>query len=158
MIKIVPGNINSGKTRRMIELYRELGGAGFVSVKHIEDGILHGYDLLKLGTDLKIPFARYRELTSDGWKEAFAYGPFSFSRDGLEAGIGILRQAMKNGISPLFIDEIGPLELEGLGFHDIFEEIVRSGTDAIIACRELLIDEVIRHFGIEEWEVLREVR
>ncbi len=156
MVLIVTGRIDTGKTGRLLSLHRKSGGTGFLSVKTVRNGVLHGYDLVQIDDMSKrVPFARYRDLVADDWNEAFHYGPFSFSRSGLEFGISIVEHAIDNGISPIFIDEIGPVELEGMGFSSIFRRVLNAGMDVVVACRENLVDDVIEHFKIRDWRLDR---
>ncbi len=135
-------------------LFRELGGAGFVSEKVSINNILQGYDLVELGTCRRVPFIRFREIVPEEWDEAFSYGPFSFSQEGLDFGTNIIEKALREGISPIYIDEIGPVELMGLGFAVPFEKALEAGVDLVIVCRESMLDAVIQHFAIREWRLL----
>lgn len=154
MVWIIPGGINSGKSRLIKELFRRHGGAGFVSEKVFDNEILQGYDLVELGSWKRTPFIRFRELVPAGWKEAFTYGPFSFSVQGLTRGVTIINKAVEKRISPIYIDEIGPVEIEGKGFAQAFVHALHSGLSVVAVCRETLIDGVIARFSITEWRIL----
>ena len=154
MVWIIPGGINSGKSRLIKELFRRHGGAGFVSEKVFDNKILQGYDLVELGSRERVPFIRFRELVPAGWKEAFTYGPFSFSVQGLTRGVNIINKAVEKRISPIYIDEIGPVELMGLGFAVPFEKALRSGLDIVFVCRESLLESVLQNFNIRNWNLI----
>ena len=89
--------------------------------------------------------------------ERLYIGRFAFSKKGFEKAIQIIHDAIdKKGW--LVIDEIGPLELKGEGFHDVLKEtlmrrkparMTRSdGENMILVVREGLAEEIKRYFGI----------
>jgi nucleoside-triphosphatase THEP1 len=50
----------------------------------------------------------------------------------------------------LVVDEIGPLELKGQGFHDVLRELLQKRKENIIlVVREGLVQQVTEHFKIE---------
>lgn len=60
-----------------------------------------------------------------------AVGRFLFSKTNFEKATGIIRDAM-NREGWLIIDEIGPLELRGEGFHDILKDILAGRTGKLL--------------------------
>lgn len=82
-------------------------------------------------------------------EETLLVGRFIFSKTGFEKAVSIIRDAIdKNGW--LIIDEIGPLELRGEGFHDIVRKVLRERKEKIIlVVREGLVQQVKDHFMIK---------
>ena len=62
---------------------------------------------------------------------------------GSVVGQEILAQSCRNHVSPLFIDEIGPLELGGQGFRDIFVSLIREEVELYVVVRKSCLDRVI---------------
>ena len=78
-------------------------------------------------------------------KDVFIIGKYRFSKKGFEKAINIIREGVKNESGWLIIDEIGPLELRGEGFHDVLIEIISTKTDElklVLVVREELVQEV----------------
>jgi nucleoside-triphosphatase THEP1 len=68
---------------------------------------------------------RFPMEAKEGEREILTVGRFAFSKNNFERAIQIIRDDIsKNGW--LIIDEIGPLELAGQGFHDVLLETLRS--------------------------------
>lgn len=87
------------------------------------------------------------EATADE-NEILNIGRFNFSKQGFEKAVTTIREAIKEK-GWLVIDEIGPLELQGKGFHDVLQEVVASGKERIIlVVREGLAQQVAEHFKI----------
>lgn len=84
----------------------------------------------------------------EGETEVFAVGKFVFSKTNFEKAIQIIRNAIhKDGW--LVIDEIGPLELRGEGFHDVLKEVLSQRPERILLMvREGLAERVKEHFNI----------
>ncbi len=85
-----------------------------------------------------------------------AVGRFLFSKNSFDRAIDILR----NGIGKtkwLLLDEIGPLEIKGEGFHDVIKEMINANNKEqkiMLVVRRSLVDKVIEHFGINRSELL----
>jgi nucleoside-triphosphatase THEP1 len=88
----------------------------------------------------------------EGETDTVAIGKYMFSRQGFEKATEVIRQAMqKDGW--LVIDEIGPLELRGEGFHGIVKEVLqqrRKKLILVIRDKEEMVEKVKAYFGITE--------
>ncbi len=156
MVTLITGKINGGKTSRILELYLDSeNGDGFASPKVFNGGELAGYDLQRLSTGETVPFIRREGLTPAGWTEAFTFGDFSFSEAGLQFASGIIKSAIEDGNSSLFIDEIGPVELQGKGFAPLLEKALGSGRDVYICVRESCVEDVAERFHIGEFALIK---
>lgn len=167
-ITIVTGNIDSGKTTFILTLYNELKrGSGFVSKKRfVGEGKnldFTGYDLMNLNTGESVPLAYKAGFIPPVWDEVCRRGPYSFSRKGFKFGEEIIErfcdeigEGCKIEIEkePVFIDEIGPLELNGLGFSQALRKILRSRKTLYIVVRSQILDDVIREFDIVSPQIL----
>lgn len=151
MVTIITGKINGGKTSRMQTIHSNLKrGDGFITPKAFENGQMAGYDIRQLSTGETCPFIRKTGALPAGWDEAFTYGAFSFSQKALEMAEGIIKTAIENGVNPLFMDEIGPVELAGKGFASLLEKGIRSGSDLYICARESCVEAVAERYHIQE--------
>lgn len=81
-------------------------------------------------------------------EEVLTIGRFIFSKTGFDRAAQIIREAMHKK-SWLIIDEIGPIELRGEGFHAIVKEAAEKRKEKIIlVVREGLAKQVRNHFNI----------
>lgn len=73
-------------------------------------------------------------------------GRFRFSRKNFNRAIEIIRDAIPKK-SWLIIDEIGPLELRGEGFHDVLKEVLSQREEKVLlVVREGLTEKVKEYF------------
>ena len=159
MLNIVTGKINSGKTTRMIELYKcHPSGDGFVSSKNMRGNMVHSYDILHLKTNEKRLFVIHQEFVKEMPKIACQIGPYLFLQETLDFIYDAYRNMIKQGVAPLFIDEIGMLELHDQAFHDIFKELLESNSDIYAVIREDLIDDIIQKYSIKNYKMISHKR
>lgn len=133
----------------MKAIFRASGGDGFISPKAFVDGVFVGYDLTRLSTDEAMPLARVVG-TPDAVKiEGFAFGRFAFSNAAFDYAESVYEKIIAANIAPVFIDEIGPIELDGGGFDRIFRRMLSSGLDLYAVLRKSCIDGAAERYGIE---------
>ena len=154
-VKIITGSRDSGKTLKIQELYRSAGaGDGFVSLKCMQEKIVTGYDLMRLDTGEKWPLARRKDIVPVTWDEINVKGSFSFSEKGIAAADDIIDDLLRRSIEPVFMDEIGRLELQGGGFQGALKRLIGSGLSCVISVRKNCLYEVIRDFSISQYLVI----
>ncbi len=156
MVTFIVGPVNSGKTTRMAALYKEKGGDGVLCPKVLDGDIHQGYDLVHLRTGEATPFARFKSTLPADWDEAFTFGPYSFSAKAQGKAAHIIGKAIETGISPVFLDEIGPVELEERGFANLFRALIKSDTNTIVSVRDFLLDQIITFFDIKNNQIHKE--
>ncbi|MEA2077208.1 MAG: nucleoside-triphosphatase [Candidatus Marinimicrobia bacterium] len=139
MINIITGNINSGKTGYLKDLYeKDPKGDGILSLKHYEDECFVGYDILHLKSGEKQAFIRLKTKTPKNWNEKYKVGKYSFSYDGFDLAEKVLRNIE---LGPIYIDEIGPLEiLEKKGFYGRLKNFIDKDIDLFLTVRSTLLD------------------
>ena len=147
MITIISGNIDSGKTRYLKKHYeQESEGDGFLSVKHITEGMCTGYDLYHLKTGKSRAFIRLKDRLAEDWDEICEIGRFSFSGRGMLFAKEILKEC-KEG--PVYIDEIGPVELwQKKGLYNEVRELIEQDRDLFITLRPTLMEDFHNEFGL----------
>lgn len=143
------GAINSGKTsllRATVTLLREKGfqPGGFLSEGIFTEHKKTGYQLLAL------PTAEQHLLCStshqNDWQQI---GKFFFNPDALALGNSLLQPAQAGDFNPLFIDEAGPLELNGGGWAPALSTLSFHATKTcILTVREGLVEPICNKFGI----------
>jgi nucleoside-triphosphatase THEP1 len=113
MIFILTGEVGSGKTTLLRKVADELKLRGVKIDGFLSDRILDGeetvgYDLFDLKKRTRLPFLRKNGRA--GWQKV---GPYVILPAGLAEAGKIINRSGNDDL--LFIDEAGPLELEGKG-------------------------------------------
>lgn len=120
MINIITGAVNSRKTTKLIHIFNIIGiGDGFFNRKIYINNHYVGQELVGMQSGIKRLWSN-REMQSGEGHEIFCYKKYSFYKEGLEFAENIITSILESGIEPIFIDEIGPLELQEKGFHKLF--------------------------------------
>ncbi len=156
MVYIVSGEINEGKTQKLLAIYNELKqGDGFVSKKIFLNGKdFIGYEIVRLSTNEKMPLAYKSSYVPSDWDEVYRYGPFSFSKAGFDFAERIIEDITDHHIHPVFIDEIGPLELQGKGFSTLLKKVLKTQKDVYITVRNHCAQDVIKEFNIQNHKTI----
>lgn len=156
MVHIITGRQNHGKTNKILSIYEKLKkGDGFITRKLFRYHCFIGYEIVRLQTRESIPFAYKREYTPHDWDEIYKYGSFTFSKKALRFAEKIITESINKGVSPVFIDEIGPLELDGKGFSNILREVLDKGENVYLTVRHDCVDKVTQKFSLKKHEVIR---
>ncbi|MFP4077717.1 MAG: nucleoside-triphosphatase [Candidatus Izemoplasmataceae bacterium] len=146
MVVIVTGTINSGKTTRMKALHEEHGGDGFVMEKTMDKDTVKSYHALRLSTGEKRLLVLREGYQAEGFKEAVRIGPYRFSAEALKWVETTLKTLMKRRIEPLFLDEVGGLELRGEGFDSILKVMATYPGTIYLCVRENHIKGIVRRY------------
>lgn len=147
----VTGNRGVGKStvcEKAVRILRAEGRrCGGILTRKMRDslGRLQGIEVLDVSRDPAEarPLARTDDRNVDGPR----MGPYRF----LEAGLEFGRDAIRRGLSEaevLFGDELGYLELQGGGFHLLFDALVaETGPHMAVVIRSDLLDETLGRLG-----------
>lgn len=155
MLNIVTGKINSGKTTRLLNIYKTNGsGDGFISVKNMKGSMVHSYDIMRLSTKEATQFVVHEQFMDQELDVACQIGPYLFLQDTLNYIYDEYRKLIKQGISPLYIDEIGMLELHDQAFHQIFKELIESNLTVYAVIREDLIEDVLKKYNVNTFKII----
>ncbi len=156
MIHIICGEKNQGKTQRIESLYLEAEeGDGFITKKIFTDSVFCGYKLKRLSTGESFDQSLRTELFPSGVAPLYTCGAFSFFEDGFHFADKVIDDIIYKQISPVYIDEIGPLELEKKGHYSCFKKILNTETDVYCTVRNRCIYDVISFFNIENYSLIR---
>lgn len=155
MVNIITGEINSGKTSRLLNLYGEINrGDGFYCRKNYIANRYAGQMIVRLTTGESSCFSFKQNFIPTGWDECYTYEDYSFSRTGLIFANKIAMEIVKENIQPVFIDEIGPLELAGRGFHEILNQFLYLETNLYLVIRASCLKEVINKYQINTFQMV----
>ncbi|MGC9367288.1 MAG: nucleoside-triphosphatase [bacterium] len=155
MITVITGPINSGKTLKLLELYHQSkNGDGFTCEKLFQEGKFKGYYLRRLSTNQIENFISLKQ-HQPNIRSNLAIGKFIFNPEVLKSAECTYEILISKKIEPLYLDEIGPLELNHKGFHDIFKEILASNLDIFFTCRISLVDKIISKFNIKNYSLIK---
>jgi len=152
MITVITGPVDCGKTSEINKIFENSGGDGFISPKVYRDGVFVGYDLKHLATGETRALARIGKCS--GFEGNLEYGRFLFSRGSFDYANSILIDMAKNSIKPIFIDEIGPVELFGGGFHNGIISAIEANVDLYLVIGYRCFREAVDKFHIGEYRIL----
>lgn len=156
MIKIITGDINSGKSTKFLELYNQLDGQlGLYSKKIVEQSIgnVVGYNLVLLPSGEEFPFIRLKEEIGDASRNDFLYqGRFAFSKEVFNIATDYVLRNLTT--QPVWIDEIGRLEIRGLGFYSLLKSLILDKREMIITLRSNLLRQFADKYAITNYQLL----
>lgn len=155
MVKIVTGRINSFKTTRLLNYYLENNkGDGFIAKKIMNDSLVYGYNLQRLSTGEEIPFVIRDIYWNESSKIIYKLGPYCFYEEAFDYIDNIIDDFIKKGINPVYLDEIGVLELNGQGFDKALKRLILANMDLCLVVRSDLLDKVCERYGFKEVEII----
>lgn len=155
MIHLVVGKIGGGKSSLLQAIYTTLGyGDGVINQRVYHNGSWIGQNITRLSTGEKSLFSIRDGYASPDWDELWHLGTLSFSRSGMSFAESVIEEIIEEGVVPVFIDEIGPLELNELGFHQQFLQLLNLGRSLYVAVREECLDNVVRKYNLRNFSLI----
>jgi nucleoside-triphosphatase THEP1 len=152
MIEIVTGHRDSGKTSHLLNLYnKNQTGDGLLSIKHIHPATSQttGYHLLHLSTQTTRPLAQRSPAGP------LQLGDFSFAPNAFTYAETILNDMITHHIRPIYLDEIGLLELNGHGFAPILPRLITQAPHLILTIRHRYLSEALKTFNIPSPTIIK---
>ena len=154
MIYILTGDIRTGKTTALLN---------WINNRKDVDGLLCPDDENGKRYFLNIKTKEHfnLEVHQDYDMEIVEIGPFQFSKAAFDKANNFLMSStseMENRY--LIVDELGKLELKNKGLHLAAEQLIphymlNVKYDLILVVRESLLDEIIRHYSISKYSLLK---
>ena len=148
-VVIITGEIHQGKTsfaHKLVTnlLKQKIRIAGFLSLGINENGKRTGFNLFDIESSGQI------ELCSDKKDDSrLKFGQYYFNNAAISKGVEILNTDHLSDKQLIVIDEIGPLELNGLGWSSAIENISRSITiPQLWVVRKSLVKMIARKWQI----------
>lgn len=156
MVKIITGKINSGKTTMLLKQYRKNHtGDGFVAIKKIQDQEVYDYIILRLSDNKTYPWMIRQNHYHQEFSNAGTFGPFYINLDIVPLLERVVDELIKQQASPIYLDEVGVLEMNGGGYHNALKKVLSSKLDLVLAIREDLVQPVTSHFAITDYELIK---
>ena len=152
MVRIFHGNINSGKTTAMMSHYHKtLKGDGFISLKTMVGDRVKCYDALELSNGKTYKLAYHENYLPDTFEKNIILGPYHFDESSFSYMESYIEKCIKKNVSPIYLDEVGNLELLSKGFSSILKVLIQKDVDIIISVRSDLVSRVVDTFEIKEY-------
>lgn len=147
VITLVTGPVNSGKTASLLNRFNRSGsGDGFVSTKYYEKGSLCGYRLTRLSTRESMPFVFLAGHQPKGTALGDPIGSYIILGSAIHFAEREMAKLINQGVQPLYLDEVGRLELRGQGFDALLRQIVGSRLDAVLGVRERSVPGIVERY------------
>lgn len=138
MIRIVSGERESGKSSYLRSLARSTGAGGLIAEKVYGVSGELGFDLLALPSGERRPLARVAAYGAAPGPDWFRFRRFYFDEASFRWARARAEELLKGADSPLVLDEIGPLELDGRGLYPVFLGFLGSHRELTVSCRPSL--------------------
>lgn len=147
MITIITGKINQHKTSKMLRLYEiDQKGDGFASIKTMRDSEVDFYQAMMLSTKEKKTLLIHENSKLEACYPNVKIGPYMMCMDTLHWVEHETRNMILDLKNPIYLDEIGLLELNDQGFHTLLVELIKSDLDLILVVRLNLLEQVIQKY------------
>jgi nucleoside-triphosphatase THEP1 len=153
---IITGAPGSGKSTLADALSRTLAGkgmrlAGILARGLWKNGLREGFDLVDLSTGIAVPLARR---ATAGPTETGT--PYDFYPPGFEHGRKALSVETCTDADLVLVDEVGPLELRGLGWAPCLPPLLDLENPLHLwVVRERLLDQVLEAWPLTGNRVVR---
>lgn len=155
MLHFILGESHSGKSTRFLSLFQqEHGNLGLYSEKLYENEVIIGYNLVLLPIKKQLPFIKRKEsLSTYDIEQYYQQGRFVFLKETfLEGERYILDHLTSN--NTVWIDEIGGLELKGLGYDALLSSLINKNVDLVLTVRTSLFSSVLERYQITEYQII----
>ncbi len=147
-IHILVAAKHSGKTTRLLQW-----SANRNNVFGILTPIVDGKRIF-MNAHTKEPFQMEAATTET---EILEVGKYRFSKAAFDKASEILLTALGLPDGYIIIDEIGPLELRGLGFAATIKTILaneKKNLQIVLVVREELLEKVVAYFNLERFKIV----
>lgn len=156
MINIICGENNQGKTKKINSIYNEKKeGDGFIAQKIFKGPIFCGYELIRLSTGESITQALVEDHFPARETPLYKQGSFLFFKGSFIFADSIIEEIISNNINPVFIDEIGPLELRKEGYHKSLIKILNEERTIYVTLRNKLVYDIIDFYSIKDYSLIK---
>lgn len=146
---IITGAQGAGKTTMLARLATRFSSAGIpvcgiIAPATYQNDIRTGYNIVDVATNESM---RLSQTNPEQGKNHI--GHYCFSDEAVRFGKKILRAGNIRSSKLVFIDEIGPWEIEGNGWAEDLGDLLNDNIPLILAVRECLVEKVIGHWQID---------
>lgn len=153
MVTIITGNIHDGKTTKLIQLFESYKGDGFVSIKNMDGDYVKGFDYLQLSVKSTGPLATKEiiEPVRD------VLGPYYFNEKAMTFIEEEMHEMVEQKVSPLYLDEVGKLELMDKGFHPLLKWIfnnMNAESHLYLSVRKPFLEDIIDKYELKDVTII----
>ncbi len=147
-IFIITGSLHGGKTSfaaRLAEALKKAGRSvgGFVSPGLWNGGVRSGFDIRDVFSGETVPLARTEAVSG------YRFRQFSFFPEGIEFGFSSVKASLGRPDDYVFIDEVGKMETQGMGWGPLIPDVLSSRSAAVFAVRAEYAGLVAETFSIK---------
>lgn len=156
MVTIVTGKINSGKTTFLENLYlQNQKGDGFIARKHFLNGDIYRFTLVQLSNKNTYPWMIHEKFYQNEFEKFEKFGPYYLNLETLELITPIYDNLVNLGVSPIYLDEVGQLEINKGGYYKILKNILRKNVDLVFTTRPEFVKSLVEIFEISDYQISR---
>ncbi len=155
-IYVITGKIHGGKTTlvtRLAEQFKKesITVSGFIAPGSFQQGVRSDFTLINVKNGEQIPLATLG--ARKGWMN---FRRFSFNPVAFQLGEAWIREGVSSQDQLVIIDEVGPMELKGLGWDSTLKYLeMQSDIVQLWIVREQMLQEVLGHWNIPHSQVFR---
>jgi len=155
MVLIITGPMDSGKTTRFLSLYdKRREGDGFASIKDMEGHDVTGFRLMRLSDKKTHTLCVHEVHGTKRIDDGFRFGPYVFDNHVFDMVCDVITTLTDQGMTTIWLDEIGRLELEGHGFDKTMRTAMDAGAHLVITVRDTHVDDVIGRYGLSDVTII----
>lgn len=149
---IISGPVGSGKTRLSQETFDRLDDEGYqpggvLSPRRMDSGETVGYDVLDLASGDRRSFVRSNPPGKRIGRFFLKPGALQFANRAVSEAAG--------SCNPVFVDEVGRLELKDGGLAPSLRKLLDSKSQAILLVRDEFVSDVREFFEISEYDEIK---
>lgn len=155
-IFLLTGSVQGGKTTFLGSLIERLTDertkvGGFLCPGTFDSGIRSAFSLKNILTGVELPMGSARE--SLDW---FKYRRFWFNPEAFKEGEEWIRESLRQEAQIIVVDEVGPMELEGAGWSEILDDLVKMPLPLQLwSVRENILQEVMQRWDVPPEHLIR---
>jgi len=128
-------------------------GDGFIAEKHMKDNRVEYYDIVQLSNGRRMPYILH-EKNLQRQMVRYQIGPYCFLESAMSYIISSVDYMVQAHISPIYLDEIGLLEINHQGFYHLLSKLLSKNIDLVLVVRESLLNAVLEVFSIHKYEII----
>lgn len=155
MVTLITGGKNAGKSSYLYDWFcKEPVGYGVLSMKRYVLGMHQGYDLLFLPSEVRINLCSKIPIDYVPQKDDIIQGNYLFDPQAFESACHFMISHLTEKDAPIWLDEVGNLEMSGKGFTPIIKLLCPAERDLRIGVRFSCIYGFTKLIGDNHFHVI----